>query len=137
LGFGFPIPLWTRNRQAVAEATAEREAARARAEAQIEQVFSELARAEARLRYAAQRRAMLLADVAPLVDHQVEETRKLLDLGEVDVLVLRDALSSAMETKLEVLAAILAEAQAANALQQMLQPRWITPSQAEAEENNE
>lgn len=136
LGFGLPIPLWTRNRQAVAEATAEREAARARAKAQVEQVFSELARAEARLRYAAQRRVMLLDDVAPLVDRQVEETRKLLELGEIDVLILRDALSSAMETKLEVLAAILAEAQAANALQQMLQPRWITPSQAKAEEND-
>jgi outer membrane protein TolC len=136
-GFGFPIPLWNRNRQAVAEARAEREAARTRAEAQIEQVFSELARAEARLRYAAQRREMLLDDVAPLVDRQVDETRKLLELGEVDVLLLRDALSSAVKTKLDVLAAILAEAQAANTLQQMLEPRWITPSQAEVEENNE
>ena len=137
LGFGFPIPLWNRNRQAVAEARAEREAARIRAEARIEQVFSELARAEVRLRYAVQRREMLLDEVAPLVDRQVEEARKLLDLGEVDVLVLRDALSSAVETKLELLAATLAEAQAANALQQMLEPRWITPSQAEVEEDDE
>ena len=137
LGFGFPIPLWNRNRQAVAEASEEREAARTHAQAQIEQVFSELARAEVRLRNAAQRREMLLNEVVPLVDRQVEETRKLLDLGEVDVLVLRDALSSAVETKLELLTATLAEAQAANALQQMLEPRWITPSQAEVEEDNE
>ena len=137
LGFGIPIPLWNHNRQAVAEAIAEREAARTHAQAQIEQVFSELARAEARLRYAAQRREMLLEDVAPLVDRQVEETRKLLDLGEVDVLVLREALSSAVETKLELLAATLAEAQAVSALRQMLEPRWITPSQAETEENDE
>jgi len=137
LGFGFPIPLWNHNRQAVAEASAEREAARTHAEARIEQVVSELARAEARLRNAAQRRKMLLDDVAPLVDRQVKETRTLLDLGEVDVLVLRDALSSAVETKLDLLAATLAEAQAANALQQMLEPRWITPSQAEAQENDE
>jgi len=136
-GFGFPIPLWNHNRQAVAEATAEREAARARAEAKIEQVLSELARAEARLRFAAERREMLLDEVVPLVDRQVEETRKLLDLGEVDVLVLRDALSSAVETKLELLASTLAEAQAASALQQMLEPRWITPSQAEVEEDDE
>ncbi len=136
-GFGFPIPLWNHNRQAVAEASAEREAARTRAEARIEQVFSELARAEARLRYAAERREMLLDEVAPLVDRQVEETRKLLDLGEVNVLVLRAALISAVKTKLELLDAILAEAQAANALQQMLAPRWITPSQAEVEEDDE
>jgi len=137
LGFGLPIPLWNHNRQAVAEADAEREAARARATAQIEQVFSELALAEAKLRSAARRRKMLLDEVAPLVDRQVEETRRLLDLGEVDVLLLRDALSSAVETKLELLAATLVEAQAASALQQMLQPRWITPSQAKAEEKDE
>ncbi len=136
-GFGLPIPLWNHNRQAVAEAAAEREAARTRAEARIEQVISELARAEARLGYAAQRREMLLDEVVPLVDRQVEETRELLGLGEVDVLVLRDALNSAVETKLEVLQATLVEAQAANVLQQMLEPRWITPSQAEVEEDDE
>jgi len=134
-GFGFALPLWNHNRQAVAEASAEREAARTRAEARIEQVFSELARAEARLRYAAERRKMLIDDVAPLVGRQVEETRMFLDLGEVDVLVLRDALSSVHQTKLEVLEAILEEAQAANVLQQMLTPRWITPSRAVVEED--
>lgn len=137
LGLGFPIPLWNHNRQAVAEAFAEREAARTRAEVQIEQAFSELARAEARLCYAAQRKEMLLADVVPLVDRQVKETRKLLDLGEVDVLLLRDALRSAVETKLELLDATLAEGQAANALQQMLAPRWITLSQANQAESEE
>jgi cobalt-zinc-cadmium efflux system outer membrane protein len=135
-GFGFPIPLWNHNRQAVAEAVAEREATRVQAQTQIEQVFSELARAETRLRFATERRQMLLNDVVPLVDRQVEDTRRLLELGEVDVLVLRDALGSAVETKLEVLSATLAEAQAANVLQQMLAPRWITPSQADTEEED-
>lgn len=134
-GLGFGIPLWNHNRQAVAEATAKREAARTFAEAQIEQVLSELAHAEAKLHSATQRRGMLLDEVAPLVDRQVKETRQLLDLGEVNVLVLRDALTSTVKTKLELLAATLTEAQAANVLQQMLEPRWITPSQAEAEEN--
>lgn len=137
LGFGLPIPLWNYNRQAVAEALAERDAARTRAEAQTEQVVSALARAEARLRFAAERRRMLLDEVAPLADRQVTEARKLLDLGEVNVLLLRDALATALETKLEILGATLAEAQAANALQQMLAPRWITPSQAEDAEDNE
>jgi cobalt-zinc-cadmium efflux system outer membrane protein len=134
-GFGLPIPLWNHNRQAVAEAAAEREAARVQAQTQIEQVFSELARAETRLRFATQRRKMLLSDVVPLVDRQVEDTRKLLDLGEVDVLVLRDALGSAVETKLEVLTATLTEAQAANRLQQMLAPRWITQPPADMEDD--
>lgn len=128
-GFGLPIPLWNHNRQAVAEAAAARQAARVRAGTQVEQAFAELARAETRLQFAAQRRQMLLDDVAPLVDRQVEETQRLLELGEVDVLVLREALSSALETKLELIDATLAEAQAADILQQMLAPRWITPVQ--------
>ena len=36
---------------------------------------------------------MLLEHVAPLVDEQVTASRTLLELGEVDVLLLRDALS--------------------------------------------
>ena len=135
LGFGLPLPLWNHNRQAVAEATAERDAAGSRAEAIVQQELAALARAETRLRFATERRQMLIDDVAPLVDRQVAESRKLLDLGEANVLVLRDALSSTVETKLEVLAATLAQAQAANTLQQMLAPRWITPSQAETEES--
>ncbi len=135
MGWGLPIPVWNHNRQAVAEATAEREAARVRAAVVVESVFSELAQAEIRQRYATERRELLLDNVAPLVDRQVEETRKLLAFGEVEVLLLRDAISRSLDTKLAVLDATLAEAQARNALKQMLEPRWITPSQAEIEEN--
>jgi outer membrane protein TolC len=130
-GFGFPIPLWNRNRQAIAEAIAEREAARTRAETQVELVFAEWAQAEARLRAAEERRALLLNEVAPLVDRQVQETRKLLGLGEIDVLLLREALSASLKTKMDILEATLAEALAADALRQVLRPRWVTPSQAE------
>ena len=137
IGFGLPIPLWNHNRQGVAEAVAERDAARVHAEARIEQVLTELAHAEARLRRAIERRAMLLDDLAPLVDRQLEEVRTLLAVGEIDVLVLRDALRGAVGTKLEILDATLAEAQAGSALQQMLAPRWITPSKADVEEGKQ
>ncbi len=137
LGIGFPIPLWNRNRQSIAESLAERDAAQARAHATVERVLSELAQAESRLTYANQQRAMLLEKVAPLVDRQVEDSRTLLSLGEVDVLLLRDALTGFFETKLDILDVTLAEAQAANKLQQMLHPRWFTPSEAEPKEENE
>jgi len=115
LGLGFPIPLWNRNRQAVAEAFAEREAARTRAEATVESVLGELALAEQRLTAASQRRTILTNEVAPLVDRQVDETRKLLDLGEIDVLVLREALTAALQTQEEILNATLAKSIAASA----------------------
>lgn len=131
LGMGFPIPLWNRNRQGIAQAIAEREATRVRAEAEVELVMSELAQVESRLDYAVQQRQFVLRDVVPLVQKQVEDSRTLLKLGEVDVLLLRDALTSSLETKLEVLDATLAEARAANVLTQMLRPRLVTQAKAE------
>ncbi len=135
LGIGFPIPLWNRNRQAIAEAFAAREQARIEAEATVERVLSDLAQVEVRMQYASQRRSALVERVAPLVEKQVEDSRTLLDLGEVDVLLLRDALTGSLDTKLELIDAALAEQRAANELQQMLHPHWFTPSQAEQEEN--
>ncbi len=136
LGLGFPLPLWNRNRQAIAEAVAARETALVRAEAIVENALSALAQVELRLKYASQRRNALLETVAPLVEKQVEDSRTLLSLGEVDVLLLRDALTGSLDTKVELLDAALAKGRAANELQQMLQPRWFTPSQVDPKENN-
>ena len=72
--------------------------------------------------------------LVPLVDRQVEDSRTLIELGEVEVLLLRDALTGSLSTKLEVQDATLAEARAANKLKQMLEPRWFTPSQHDAKE---
>ncbi|MCO6436582.1 MAG: TolC family protein [Phycisphaerae bacterium] len=135
LGFGLAIPLWNRNRQAVAEAFAAREAARVQAEAVVEAAVASLAEVEMRLKYASRYRASLLENVAPLVERQIEDGRTLLDLGEVDVLLLRDALIGSLETKLELLQARLAEELARNELNQMLRPQWFTLPQAEGEEN--
>lgn len=135
-GVGLPIPLWNRNRQAIAEALAQRDAARMRAHATVESVLSQFAEAQTRLTYAGKQRAVLLEYVAPLVAEQVAAIRTLLDLGEIDVLLLRDALSGSLETKLELLDATLAEARAANDVQQMLRPRWFTPSDVALENEN-
>jgi outer membrane protein, heavy metal efflux system len=136
IGIGFPIPLWNRNRQGIAQAFADREAARAVAEAEVEFALSELAQVESRLQFAVRQREYLLETVAPLVDKQLDDSRTLLDLGEVNVLLLRDALTSSLETKLNVLTAMLAEARAANVLSQMLQPRLVSQSKDERKEVN-
>ncbi len=134
-GFGIPLPLWNRNRQGIAEAFEQREAARARALAQVQRVLTELTSAENRMRFATLQREYILNNVIPQVDQQVQDSRTLLGLGEVNVLLLRDALTGLLETKLEVLQATLAEAQASFALQQMIQPRWFTPSGMENKED--
>jgi outer membrane protein TolC len=130
IGIGFPIPLWNRNRQAIAEATADRDAAAVRAETTVEVALQELAQVASRLDFAQRRTALLESDVLPLTEQQLDETRTLLDLGEVNVLVLRDALRSALETQLELLDAVVERARARVALRQMVQPAWTTPQPA-------
>lgn len=137
IGIGLPIPLWNRNRLAIAEAFASRESARVQAQTVVETVLTTFAQTELRLQFATQRRNALLENVAPLVEKQVEESRTLLNLGEIDVLLLRDALTGSLNTKLDLLDAALAEARAANELQQMLYPRWFTPSQAAHKESDQ
>ena len=137
MSLGAPIPLWNRNRQAVAEAEANREAARVEAETTVELAMSELAIAEASRQAARKRVAMLAESVAPLVDRQIEETRKLLEVGEVDVLVLRDALTSSLETKLQILDATLGEAVAADDLMAIVHPRWVTQAETSNGEDSE
>ncbi len=136
LGIGFPIPLWNRNREAIAEAFAFRDSVRARSEAVVQSILSKLAQVERRLNYASQQRRAILENVAPLVTKQVEDSRTLLGLGEVDVLLLRDALTGSFETKLALLDATLAEGRSASELQQMLRPQWITRSQLPSEEED-
>ena len=134
MGFGMPIPLWNRNRRAIAEAAANRDAARINAEVVVETAMGELAREEARLAAAQALRALLNEQVAPLVDQQVRETRDLLGIGEIDVLVLRHTLSTALETKTRIVDATLAGALAANNLENMLQPTRVSRSRQEVEE---
>jgi CRISPR system Cascade subunit CasA len=135
LGLARPLPHGNRNRRGIAEATAGREAARVRAEAETERLLGDLGLAEARLESARRQRGYLVAQVAPLVDRQVSETRTLLDLGEVDVLVLRDALSTSLETKLEIVEATRAESVAANAVYSLLSPRWAVADEADGKDD--
>ena len=125
LGFGFPLPLWNRNRQAIAEATAARDVSRNYAELTWERVLAELSQAEISLKAAQKRRAILADTVAPLVDLQVEETRRLIALGETDVLLIIDAFKGSLEAKLELVSVRLAEATVASELNSMLRPQWF------------
>jgi outer membrane protein TolC len=106
-GIGLPLPLWNRNRRAIAEATAAREAARAAVEAEYEQLLAEMAGARAALDAAAARREFVETELAPLVDEQLAAARQLGRLGNYNTLVLLEALKAGYEAKAEVVQARL------------------------------
>lgn len=122
LALSLPIPILNANRRAIAEARAARDASKAALEGEYEAVVGEVAAARAAVAAANARRQALEADVAPLVDRQLEDLRKQADLGEFDALIYLDALTRSFETKLQVLDAHLEEAAATNTLRSLIEP---------------
>jgi outer membrane protein TolC len=82
LGVSVALPLWNRNRRAIAEAEAAREVARAALERAVE--FRELAFASARRVEAGARAVRMLVEdeLLPLAEAQYAESRELARLGE-------------------------------------------------------
>ena len=138
IGFGFgmlPIPIWNRNQRGIAEATAARDRAGAEAEAAYQALVSELALGEARLTAGQEFRRSLMDDVTPLIDTQLEEMRRLIALGEMDVLLLQQMLERSLATKLRVVDAVLEEALATTVIQSLLEPEWVAePEPKDAKE---
>lgn len=110
--FSFTLPLWNRNRRAIAEARAAREAAKAAYESEAERLVGELAAERQRLEAAQAQRRILAESLAPLADEQLREARSLAELGDFDALLVLEALRSAHETKIKIIDAQAAIARA-------------------------
>lgn len=124
LGLGLPIPLWNMNRGGIAEAHAERSAARSEVELAYQQATSDLAQAQSRLETANLSAEATRSKLLPLVETQVAEARQLMELGEVDVLLLNEALSAVAETRLAVIDAAAEKIAAALNYQEQTNPSW-------------
>ena len=106
------LPLWNRNQRAIAEADARRRVARGRLEEARQTVVAELADAEVACNLARQRREILQTRIFPIVNRQLAELRRLAELGDFEVLVILNALTQTLETRLELVEARVAEAAA-------------------------
>lgn len=92
VGASVTVPLWNRNRAAIAGARARVAAARVAWESELRDVS---ARLDIRLADAAALRAdheRLKSDLAPMARGQLENVKKLAELGDLDVFLLLDAL---------------------------------------------
>jgi len=121
-GIGLPLPLWNRNRRAIAEARAAREAARASAEGEYEQLLADAAQARSAFDAASVRLRFVETELAPLVDEQLAAARQLGRLGNYNTLVLLEALKAAYDAKFEVLQARLKMGLAMGRLRALTEP---------------
>lgn len=117
-----PIPLWNANRAAIAGARAERAVAGVEIEAALQELTHRFAAAGQAHQVAAARLALLEQELAPLVDQQVTDARRLTGLGQLDLFLLADALEQARQVRLELLDARLALSAAALAQQTLVGP---------------
>jgi hypothetical protein len=116
LDLSLPLPLFAGNDAAIAHAASARAAAAEALRASLEVATQELAQAELRWQQMQQRRQTITERLLPLVDQQVEDGRRLVELGQLQPLLLLDALSRAHQARMQALDAALQEALAVIAL---------------------
>lgn len=119
---GIPIPIFNSNKGGIAAARAEREVARAAFETKLERTEGRLAAMRARLDGTRSRRQLIDSNVVPLVDRQIKDARRLLELGEGGSLVLLESLVRAHEAKLDLIEVRLEESTSQNEIRHLLGP---------------
>jgi outer membrane protein TolC len=127
ISFSLPIPLWNRNQLAIAEATAQRDAAKAALEAGYEELAQARLRADVARKAAAQRREQLESTLVPACKEQLADNRRLAELGELDPLLLLDAVTRLYEAQRSALDAAADEADAIAAENSLFWPQEAAP----------
>lgn len=127
LSGAIPIPVLNANRQGIAETAAERDLARATWETECERLIGEMAAVRARAAAIEAERGQLLSEVVPLVDRQIEDAGRLLELGEGGGLVLLETLVRAHDVRMDLIGVTLAQAGAQVRLRYLLGPEAPEP----------
>jgi outer membrane protein, heavy metal efflux system len=105
IGFvgGIPLPIINSNKGGIAEAKAKRELSQAAYETAFERLAGKLNALHARITGIESRRRMMETTIVPMIDQQVSDAYRLLELGEGGVLVLLESLVRAFEMKLKLI----------------------------------
>lgn len=132
LGFSLPLPLWNGNAREIAETRAAREVAAETLRGSFERATQDLARAERRIEAAQSRRLLVDVELVPLAEQQVVEGRRLAELGQLDTLLILDALTRSYEAKAMALEAVLAETEATIEINALFWPALAAGDTTEA-----
>lgn len=116
LGFSLPIPLFAGNDGPIARATAARAAAAEALRASLEVASQELAIAELHLQQTTRQRQFVHDEMVPMADRQLRDGKALAQAGQLDPLLLLDAIVRAHDTHLLLLDAEVQQALAAIAV---------------------
>lgn len=116
LGFSLPIPLFAGNDGPIARATAARAAAAEALRAAFEVASQELAIAELHLQQTTRQRQFVHDEMVPMAEQQLRDGKALAQAGQLDPLLLLDAIVRVHDTRLLLLDAEVQQALAAIAV---------------------
>lgn len=119
---GIPLPILNANKRGIAQARAQRELARAEYETALESLMNDLSLASDIAASTHLQRAVLESELIPLVDRQLQDAQRLLELGESDGLVLLESLSRVGQASMQLIDARLEEARAMTRLEALIGP---------------
>ncbi len=131
LGFSLPIPMWNANAQEIAEKRAARNAAAERLKERLEAATHALAQADTKRRAAVEQRRILDVELLPLTESQVADAKRLAELGQLDTLLILDAVTRAYEVQLAAVASAVTEAEATVDLNSLYWPSLAAPAKEE------
>ncbi|MGK0190108.1 MAG: cobalt-zinc-cadmium efflux system outer membrane protein [Verrucomicrobiales bacterium] len=117
-----PVPILNSNKGGIARARAEREVARAAFETEYEKTAGRLASLRARLKGVRARSKAMNDSLVPMVDRQVVDASKLVELGEGGSLVLLESLVRAHEAKMKLIDIRAEDSRTNNEIQFLLGP---------------
>lgn len=133
-GLSIPVPILNANRGGIAEAEAQREVARVDVETTLERLRSAAALADLTYADALAARRRLDDTIIPLLDQQIEDVRRVAELGDVDALLFMETLERQRDVRLALVDATLDEAIAAIRIDALRgpNPADLPPSDATA-----
>lgn len=123
---GIPLPILNSNARGIAEARAQRELAREQYEITLQQITHELSNAIERLDQTRTQRELYESEIIPLVDRQLSDAQRLLELGESDGLVLLESITRVGQAAMELIDSRSDESLAINQLRSLAGPEHRT-----------
>ena len=90
-----------------------------------------LAQADTKRRAAVEQRRILDVELLPLTERQVADAKRLAELGQLDTLLILDAVTRAYEAQLAAVASAVTEAEATVELNSLFWPSLAAPAKEE------
>jgi outer membrane protein TolC len=123
-GLSIPLSIWNRNQSGIANARSNREISRAQVENTFAKLYRELTLANEILEIKQSQRATYENEIVPMLEQQIVDITKIIDLGEFDTFILIETITRQYDAKRQLLDLRVEELSAALTVHRILGPEY-------------